>query len=116
LLNDRNLNPICKEHEVVLRVLDIARDAKQSGVREIFISGLYNIKSISNERVYIYNMFLKEKCFELGYVYVCHSNITISDLYDGLHVNNSHGNDKLRNNILQCFDTFKYDRLSHHYY
>ena len=93
--------------EIVDRVVDIGKRAKESGVSDIFILGLYKPEEYVN--IKDFNSFLMEKCTEYNFGFVPNSNIELGDLFDGLHVNNKSGNKKLKHNILQCFKTYNYN-------
>ena len=97
--------PITNEHDMVNRVIKMAKYAKDSGVQEVYISSLFNVKNIDNKNIDIYNRILS-RCDDFGIGYIFNSNIDLSDLYDGLHVNNTSGHSKLKHNLMQCFDTY----------
>jgi len=92
--------------ELVDRVIYMAEQARRFGVKQVFISSLFNVKNVDNKNIYLYNRILKAKCYEMGFGYIFNSNIEECDLYDGLHVNNTTGHSKLRHNLLQCCDTY----------
>ena len=84
------------------RVLDIARQAKQMGVKNIYICGIINRKkngfdSITKDINLAWQLVSSDE----GYVFISNDNIIKSDLNgDGLHLN-PNGTNKLIYNILQ---------------
>ena len=108
LLYESNNNIPATNDQLVERVINMAVHAKQSGVNEVYISSLFNVKNIDDKNTYLYNRILQKKCDELGIGYIFNSNILPCDLYDGLHVNNTTGHEKLKHNLMQCMDTYIY--------
>ena len=98
--------------EVAKSVVEIGKRAKDSGVSDVFIMGLYKVDGVNTVG---FNNFLKQKCMQYNFGFVHNSNIYKSDLFDGLHVNRQ-GNDKLKHNLLQSFDTYYCNEYSNAYY
>jgi len=103
LYEKENSNPA----EVVERVIDIGKRAREKGVKDVFILGLYQVDGVN---VNIFNHILRQRCLETNFGYVYNSNIDKDDLYDGLHVNNRVGTNKLKHNVMQCFTTYIHNR------
>ena len=95
------------EYEVVKHILDIARNARSTGAKTIYVSSVlprsgYEFKNII-KRV---NSLLNSSCHYEGFHFLEHSDITKQHLgYDGLHCN-KYGYTIIKMNILRCFSTF----------
>ena len=100
--------PITNEHKIVDIIIYMASEAKRFGVEEVIISSLFKVKNVDDKNIYLYNKILQTRCDELGFGYIFNSNILPCDLYDGLHVDNTTGHGKLKHNLMQCMDTYKY--------
>ena len=88
------------------RVLDIARDARTAGTKNIFISGLMKRKGLQYaEIINEVNLRLREKCLIEDFYFLDNDNINLSDLCDGLHLN-QWGNRKFIKNLLQCCHSY----------
>ena len=88
------------------RILNIARDARNEGVRDIFISGL--MKRRGRQYNYIIlevNLALRLRCVEENFHFISNENIELGDLCDGLHLNYK-GNAKFIQNLLQCCHSY----------
>ena len=108
LYEQRNTGEINNEEEIAERVISIGIEARDRGVDEICILGLYSLNDIYDTYTTRFNDKLSKRCTELGFKFVSNSNIELCDLADGLHVNNRSGHNKLKHNILQCCESYKY--------
>ena len=108
LYEQRENGEINNEREISERVINIGLDARGRGVAEICILGLYSTNDLYDTYITRYNENLAQQCTELGLKFVSNSNIDLCDLADGLHVDNRKGHNKLKNNILQCCDSYIY--------
>ena len=96
------------EHTVAKDILDIARQAKELGVKTVYVS---SIMAMSNSRLdrqrNRVNTLIKSACIEEGFGYFPHENITQHDLaWDNLHLNRR-GQMVLMDNILvSCCSTY----------
>ena len=88
--------------DISRRVLDIGRQAKRMGVRNIFICAITPRKSkIFDNIIRDINLALRLVATEEGFTFIDNDNIYKSDLHgDGLHLNQN-GTDKLMGNILR---------------
>ena len=97
---------LCNEGDIVERVINIGREAKRRGVRDVYICNLYSIRSIYDGYTSRFNDILENRCIELGFTIISNSNIELCDLSDGLHVNSKNGHAKLKHNIMKCCSTY----------
>ena len=108
LYEQKESGEINNENELAERVINIGVEARGRGVTEICIMGLYSINHIYDTYTTRFNENLSKRCIELGFKFVPNSNIELCDLADGLHVDNRKGHNKLKHNILQCCESYKY--------
>ena len=94
--------------DIVANVIQAGLKAREAGVTNINLSGLFKVENVRDEHINLFNYLLKQRCMQLGFGFIFNSNIELDDLYDGLHVNNKLGNIKLKHNILQCFDSYTF--------
>ena len=88
------------------RVLNIARDARAANVKYIYVSGLMTRKGwVYKEIIDEVNLRLRLGCITEQYDFINNSNIYLSDLCDGLHLNQQ-GNRKFIKNLLQCCHSY----------
>ena len=66
---------------MVPRVIDIGIEARRAGVKEVYISSLIPRKSIEARRRQT-NIFLKQLCYDLNFVFIDNSNIHFDHLWD----------------------------------
>ena len=94
--------------DIVAHVIQAGLKAREAGIVNIHLSGLFKVENVRDEHINLFNYLLKHRCMQLGFGFIFNSNIELDDLYDGLHVNNKLGNMKLKQNILQCFDSYTF--------
>ena len=88
------------------RVLNIARDARAASVQHIYISGLMQRKGWQyKEIIDEINLRLRVRCIAEQFHFDINGNINLSDLSDGLHLNQQ-GNRKFIKNLLQCCHSY----------
>ena len=98
---------LANEPQVVSKLMDIGREARDRGVSNIYFSGLYTIKNLFDGYTSRFNQLLESQCQEHGFYFISNANIELDDLFDGLHVNNHMGHKKLKHNILKmCAKTY----------
>ena len=98
---------LANEPQVVRKLMDIGREARDRGVSNIYFSGLYTIKNLFDGYTSRFNQLLESQCQEHGFYFISNANIELDDLFDGLHVNNHMGHKKLKHNILKmCAKTY----------
>ena len=99
--NDINYDDNPSVEEISQRVIDIARQAKEMGVSNIFVSGLIFRKQRSFDNIIKdINLAIRLISSTEGFIFIPNDNITRSDLHgDGLHLN-PEGTEKLLENIL----------------
>ena len=92
--------------DIADRILNIARDARNAGVKGIFISGLMKRRGMQYvEIINEINLRLRLRCVMEDFNFIDNSNIGLDDLCDGLHLNHR-GNLKFIKNLLQCCHSF----------
>ena len=74
----------------------LAEEARNSGIKEVCISGFYFVSNINSTNTVIYNQFLQMRCENMCFKYISQTDSGPDDLYDRLHVNNTSGHDKLK--------------------
>ena len=99
--NDINYDNEPSVEQISTRVLDIARQAKQMGVANIYVCGLIYRKQRSFDHIIRdINLAIRLVSSAEGFIYISNDNINRSDLHgDGLHLN-PEGTEKLLENIL----------------
>ena len=99
--NDINYDNDPSVEQISKRVLDIARQAKQMGVANIYVCGLVYRKQKSYDNIIRdINLAIQLVSSDEGFVFISNDNIIGSDLHsDGLHLNPG-GTEKLLKNIL----------------
>ena len=102
---------VCNEGELAEKVINMGIEARQRGVKDIFICTLYSIRSIFAGYTTRFNEILCSRCCDLGFNVIYNSNIELCDLSDGLHVDSKRGHNKLKHNIMQCFDTYIHNHV-----
>ena len=91
---------------IACRIIDIGRNAKENGVSRVFINGLIKRKgTFHNNIINRVNLYLRNKCCGENFYFIDNSDIQISDLCDGLHLNDE-GNTKFMRNLLMCCDSY----------
>ena len=95
-----------KPEEIAGLILNIARDAKEEGVKDIFISGLMGRRGLQfYDIISEINIILRLNCIREDFIFINNDNILLHDLSDGLHLNQK-GNTKFINNLLQCCHSY----------
>ena len=103
----REREVLSNESEIVEKVLSIGVKARERGVKDIYFNKLYMIRDIFNTFTNRFNDILEQRCQELGFYIIDHSDIGLGDLSDGLHVDNKDGHAKYKHNIMKCaVDTY----------
>ena len=102
----RNKEDLCNEPEVVNKLMDIGREAKLRGVSRIYFCKLYTIRDLYDGYTSRFNHLLEQSCNTLGFYTISNSDIELSDLSDGLHVDSKHGHAKLKHNIMKSCETY----------
>jgi hypothetical protein len=103
----REREVLSNESEIVEKVLSIGVEARERGVKDIYFNKLYMIRDIFNTFTNRFNDILEQRCQELGFYIIDHSDIGLGDLSDGLHVDNKDGHAKYKHNIMKCaVDTY----------
>jgi len=97
---------LCNEPKVVDKLMDIGREAKLKGGSNIYFCKLYTIRDLYDGYTSRFNELLERRCNELGFYSISNSNIELSDLSDGLHVDSKHGHAKLKHNIMKSCETY----------
>ena len=97
---------LCNELEIVDKVIAIGVEAREVGVKDIYLNKLYTIRDIYDGYTSRFNDILERRCLELGFYIISHSDIGLKDLSDGLHVNHKNGHAKLKHNIMKCVGTY----------
>ena len=88
------------------RILDIAWDARNEEVREVFISGLMKRRGFQySDIISQINLILRLWCMRENFYFIDNDNIQLDDLCDGLHLNHR-GNAKFIKNLLQCCHSY----------
>ena len=106
-LSMKNNEDLCNEPEVVKKLMDIGLEARGRGVSKIYFCTLYTIKSLYDGYTSRFNQILERECQNYGFHIISNADIELGDLFDGLHVNNKQGINKLKHNILkECSDTY----------
>ena len=100
--NDINYDKNPSVAEISDRIMNIARQAKQMGVPNIFVCGIISRRSNGFDSIIKdINLALRLLSTDEGFVYISNENILKSDLNgDGLHLN-PNGTKKLMHNILE---------------
>ena len=95
------------EYDIVERILSIARSARSTGAKKIYVSGILVRHGFHYRNIVIrVNRLLEERCREEQFIYMDQSNITSNHISkDGIHPN-FYGQTILKRNILECFNTF----------
>ena len=95
--------------EIANDIINIGIEARNEGVKNIFISGLITRKGLKLEMIRReVNHMLYSKCLYYDMYYVDNDNIGLDDLWDdGLHLN-TNGAAIFQNNLLRCFDESLY--------
>ena len=84
-------------------IIEAGEICKRYGVKDIFIAGITARPGLQR-RCYKVNDELKRLCRERGYVYIDNDNISVSHLYDKVHIGKP-GSKILARNYLQALNS-----------
>ena len=92
--------------EIANRIMEIGRNARKYGVTRIFINSLIKREGYFYNRIIArINLLLRLKCNSEKNYFIDNCDISVHNLYDGLHLNND-GNKIFMRNLLNCCDSY----------
>ena len=95
--------------KIAEEIIDIGIEARNKGVKNVFISGLITRRGLRVEMIRReVNHFLYSMCLDKEFYFINNDNIGIDGIYDdGLHLNRF-GSATFQENLLRCFDRSLY--------
>ena len=88
--------------ELSHHIIEAGEICKRHGVRDVFIAGVTARPGLQR-RCYTLNDKLEEMCEERNFTFVDNRNISLSHLYDGVHIGNP-GSEILSDNYLRALN------------
>ena len=91
---------------IATRIIEIGTNARRHGVSRVFINSIINREGYFYNRIIKkLNLILRLKCNTEQFYFIDNSNISLTDLSDGLHLN-SNGNNIFIHNLLNCCESY----------